>query len=174
MTRDEKAAAVDALEKRIDEVTAVYLADYSGLSVEESNDLRRQFRAAGVSFVVAKNTFIKLAMERLGGYEGILGYLEGPTAIAFTDDPAAPARIIKKFASSVDVGKPQLKAAIVDGSVFGSDQLETLVALKSRDELISDVIGLLLSPATTVVGALQSPGSNLVGAVRAIADKAEA
>ncbi len=174
MTRDEKTAAVDALEKRINEVTAVYLADYSGLSVEESNDLRRQFRAAGVSFVVAKNTFIRLAMVRLGGYEGVLEYLEGPTAIAFTDDPAAPARIIKKFASSVGVGKPQLKAAVVDGSVFGSDQLETLVALKSKDELISDIIGLLLSPATNVVGALQSQGSNLVGAIKAIADKAEA
>lgn len=174
MTRDEKAAAVDALQKRIDQFTVVYLADYSGLSVEESNDLRRQFRAAGVSFVVAKNTFIRLAMERLGGYEDILDYLKGPTAIAFTDDPAAPARVIKKFASSVDVGKPQLKAAIVDGSVFGSDQLDTLAALKSRDELISDIIGLLLSPATNIVGALQSPGSKLVGAVKAIADKAAA
>ena len=174
MTRDEKAAAVDALEKRIDEVTAVYLADYSGLSVEESTNLRRQFRAAGVSFIVAKNTFIRLAMERLGGYEGILDYLEGPTAIAFTDDPAAPARVIKKFAASVDVNKPQLKAAIVDGSVFGSDQLETLVALKSRDELISDIVGLLLSPGSNVVGALQSSGSNLVGIVKAIAEKAEA
>ena len=96
MNRDEKGAAVDALEKRIKEVTAVYLADYSGLTVEESNDLRRQFRAAGVSYVVAKNTFIRLAMERLGGYEDVLDYLEGPTAIAFTDDPAAPARIIRE------------------------------------------------------------------------------
>ena len=174
MTRAEKAAAVDALEKRIDEVTAVYLADYSGLTVEESTDLRRQFDAAGVSFVVAKNTFIRLAMERLGGYEGIVDYLEGPTAIAFTDDPAAPARVIKKFAATVDVQKPQLKAAIVDGSVFGSDQLETLVALKSRDELISDIIGLLLSPATSVVGAVQSTGSNLIGVIKAIAEKAEA
>jgi len=174
MTRDEKAAAVDALEKRLDEVVAVYLTDYSGLSVEESNDLRRRFKEAGVSFTVAKNTFIRLAMERLGGYEGVLEYLEGPTAIALTDDPAAPARIIKKFAESVDVGKPQLKAAIVDGSVFGADQLEALVSLKSRDELISDIIGLLLSPAANVVGALQSPGSNLVGAIKAIAEKAEA
>lgn len=171
MTRDEKAAAVDALEKRIGKFTAIYLADYSGLSVEESNDLRRQFRAAGVTFVVAKNTFIRLAMERLGGYEDILDYLEGPTAIAFTNNPAAPARIIKKFAASVDVKKPQLKAAIVDGSVYGADQLEILVALKSRDELIGDVIGLLLSPATNIVGALQSPGSNLVGAIKAIAEK---
>jgi large subunit ribosomal protein L10 len=174
MTREEKTAAVDALEKSLDEVIAVYLADYSGLSVEESNDLRRQFSEAGVSFQVAKNTFIKLAMERLGGYEGVLEHLKGPTAIALTDDPAAPARVIKKFAASVDVRKPQLKAAIVDGSVFGADQLEILVSLKSKDELVSDIIGLLLSPASNVVGALQSPGSNLVGAIKVIAEKAEA
>ena len=174
MTRDEKAAAVEALEKSIDGVLAVYLADYSGLSVEESNDLRRQFREAGVTFTVAKNTFIRLAMERLGGYEGMLEHLVGPTAIAFTDDPAAPARVIKKFAASVDVEKPQLKAAIIDGSFFGSDQLETLVSLKSTEELISDVIGLLLAPASNVVGAIQAPGSNLVATIKAIADQAEA
>ncbi len=171
MTREEKAAAVESLEKRIDEVTAVYLTDYSGLTVEESNDLRNQFRDAGVTFTVAKNTFIRLAMERLGGYEEILPHLAGPTAVAFTNDPAAPARIIKKFAQSVDVEKPQLKAAIVDGSYFGSDTLETLVALKSQEELIADIIGLLLSPASNIVGAIQAPGANLVGSVKAIADR---
>lgn len=169
MNRQEKAAAVDALEKHIDEVIAVYLTDYSGLTVEESNQLRRQFREAGVTFSVAKNTFIRLAMERLGGFDDVIEYLEGPTAIALTDDPAAPARVIKKFADSVDVGKPQLKAAIVEGAVFGSDQLDTLAALKSKDELVSDIIGLLLSPAANVVGALQAPGSNVVGAIKQIA-----
>ena len=174
MTRDEKAAAVDALEKRIEEVAAVYLTDYSGLTVEESNDLRRQFREAGVSFSVAKNTFIRLAMERLGGYEAVLEYLEGPTAIALTDDPSAPARVMKKFAESVDIGKPELKAALIEGSFFGSDQLEVLAALKSKDELLSDILGLLMAPASNVVGALQSPGSNLVGAIKEIAERAEA
>jgi large subunit ribosomal protein L10 len=169
MTREEKAAAVDELEKHINEVSAVYLTDYSGLTVEESNQLRRRFREAGVSFTVAKNTFIRLAMERLGGYEAVLDHLEGPTAIALTDDPAAPARVIKKFVDTVDVEKPQLKAAIIEGSFFGADQLDALAALKSKDELISDIVGLLLSPAANVVGALQSPGSNIVGAIQQIA-----
>lgn len=174
MTREEKAATVEALQKRIDEVVAVYLTDYSGLSVEESNELRRQFKEAGVEFKVAKNTFIRLAMERLGGYESVLEYLEGPTAIALADDPAAPARIIKEFSSTVEVEKPQLKAALVEGSLFRADQLEALAALKSRDELISDIIALLISPASNVVGALQSTGSNLAGTIKAIADRAEA
>lgn len=174
MNREEKAATVEALQKKIDEVVAVYLTDYSGLSVEESNELRRQFKEAGVEFRVAKNTFIRLAMERLGGYASVLEYLEGPTAIALTDDPAAPARIIKEFASKVDVEKPQLKAALVEGSLFRSDQLEVLAALKSKDELISDIIGLLTAPASSVVGALQSTGSNLAATIKAIADRAEA
>ena len=174
MTRDEKAAAVDELEKSLGEVIAVYLTDYSGLTVEESNDLRRQFRAADVTFTVAKNTFIKLAMERLGGYEAVLEHLAGPTAIDLTNNPAAPARVIKKFAATSGAKKPQLKAAVIDGSVFGSDQLETLVALKSKDELVGDIIGLLLAPASNIVGAVQSPGSNLVGLIKAIAEQAEA
>lgn len=174
MNRAEKAAAVDALEKSLEAVSAVYLTDYSGLTVEESNDLRRRFKEAGVSFTVAKNTFIRLAMERLGGYDGVLEDLNGPTAIALTDDPSAPAKIIKQFASSVDIQKPQLKSAVIEGSVFGADQLDALAALKSKDELISDIVGLLLAPASNVVGALQSPGSNLVGAIKAIADRAEA
>jgi large subunit ribosomal protein L10 len=174
MNRAEKAAAVDALEKSLEAVSAVYLTDYSGLTVEESNELRRKFKKAGVSFTVAKNTFIRLAMERLGGYDGVLEDLNGPTAIALTDDPAAPAKIIKEFASSVEIQKPQLKSAVVEGSVFGADQLDVLAALKSKDELISDIIGLLLAPASNVVGGLQSPGSNLVGAIKAIADRAEA
>ncbi|MGD8414069.1 MAG: 50S ribosomal protein L10 [Candidatus Latescibacterota bacterium] len=174
MNRAEKAAAVEELEKSLEAVTAVYLTDYSGLTVEESNELRRKFREAGVSFKVAKNTFIRLAMERLGGFDAVLEDLNGPTAIALTDDPAAPAKIIKDFASSVDIEKPQLKSAVVDGSVFKADQLEVLAALKSKDELISDIIGLLLSPASNIVGALQSPGSNLVGVIKAIGEKAEA
>lgn len=174
MNRVEKAAAVDALEKSLETVAAVYLTDYSGLTVAESNELRRKFREAGVSFKVAKNTFIRLAMERLGGYDDVLDDLHGPTALALTDDPAAPAKIIKEFASSVDIEKPQLKSAIVEGSIFKADQLEMLAALKSKDELISDIVGLLLAPASNIVGALQAPGSNLVGSIKTIADQAEA
>lgn len=172
MTREEKVAAVDALAEHLSGATAVYLTDYSGLTVEESNALRRQFREAGVEFTVAKNTFVRLAMERLGGFESALGHLEGPTAIAVTSDPAAPARIIKNFSESVDVGKPALKAAVIEGSYFGSNALEALIALKSKGEIVGDIIGLLLSPMSNTIGAITAPGSNLVGAIKAIADRA--
>lgn len=171
MTREEKVEAVDALTKHIENAPAVYLTDYSGLTVEESNVLRRRFREAGVEFTVAKNTFVRLAMERLGGFDAILPHLEGPTAIAVTSDPAAPARIIKDFSGKVDIGKPSLKAAIIEGSYFGSDALETLLALKSKGEIVGDIIGLLLSPMANVVGAIQAPGANLVGSIKAIAEK---
>ena len=176
LTRAQKEEQVAELKEKFSQAKSVYVADYRGLQVQEADELRRRVRSEGAGefeYRVAKNSVLKRASAG-SDVEGIISHLEGPTAIAFTDDPAAPARIIKKFASSVDAGKPQLKAAIVDGSVFGSDQLETLVSLKSKDELISDIIGLLLSPSTNVVGALQSPGSNLVGAIKAIADKAEA
>jgi large subunit ribosomal protein L10 len=171
MTREEKVAAVDALTKHLEGAAAVYLTDYSGLTVEESNALRSQFRASGVDFTVAKNTFVRLAMERLGGFEAVLEHLSGPTALAVTENPAAPARIIKDFSDKVDVGKPTLKAAIIEGSFFGSDALETLIALKSKEEVVGDIIGLLLSPISNVVGALQSPGANVVGAIKTIAEK---
>lgn len=171
MTRDEKIAAVDALAEHLDGATAVYLTDYSGLTVEQSNTLRRQFRAAGVDFTVAKNTFVRLAMERLGGFDTVLPHLEGPTAIAVTSDPSAPAKIIKQFSGKIDIGKPELKAAVIEGSYFGSDALETLVALKSKGEIVGDIIGILLSPIANTIGALQSPGANLVGAIKSIAEK---
>lgn len=171
MTRDEKVQAVDALAKHIEGATAIYLTDYSGLTVEESNQLRRRFREAGVDFRVAKNTFVRLAMERLGGFDAALPHLEGPTAVAVTADPAAPARIIKDFSEKVDVGKPTLKAAIIEGSYFGSDALERLLTLKSKGEIVGDILGLLLAPMSNTVGALQAPGANLVGAIRAIAEK---
>jgi len=171
MTREEKVAAVDALTKHIEGASAVYLTDYSGLTVEQSNVLRRRFREAGVDFTVAKNTFVRLAMERLGGFDSVLPHLEGPTAIAITMDPAAPARIIKDFSGKVEIGKPALKAAIIEGSYFGSDALETLLALKSKGEIVGDIIGLLLSPIANVVGAIQAPGATLVGSIKAIAER---
>ncbi|MGA7306567.1 MAG: 50S ribosomal protein L10 [Rhodothermales bacterium] len=171
MNKDQKVAAVDALAKHMEGAVAVYLTDYSGLTVEQSNKLRRQFREAGVDFTVAKNTFVRLAMERLGGFDAVLPHLEGPTAIAVTTDPAAPARIIKDFSGKVDVGKPALKAAIIEGSYFGSDALEMLLALKSRGEIVGDIIGLLLSPMSNTIGALQAPGANLVGAIKTIAER---
>lgn len=169
LTKDQKAAAVSELEEQLGAVNTVYLTNYAGLSVEKVNKLRREFRKADIDFRVVKNTLLKRAMEAKGGLEGLYEHLEGPTAIALTTDPSRPAKVLQEFLKTNDL--PQFKAAYVDGAYFTGDQLETLAALKSKDELIGDIIGLLLSPITTVVGGLQAQGSNIVGALKTIAEK---
>jgi large subunit ribosomal protein L10 len=174
MTRAQKAEVVEALTEKLDQTPVIYLTDYAGLTVEQATELRNEFRKAGVEFRVIKNTLLKRAMESAGGYEEIFGALHGPTAVAFSEEPSAPARVIKKFLESSKLEIPSLKAAHVDGAVYQADALETLTKLKSKEEIIGDVIGLLLSPMTNVVGALQAQGSNLVGAIKTIAEKEEA
>jgi large subunit ribosomal protein L10 len=172
LTKDQKAAAVAELEEQLDAVNTVYLTDFAGLTVEKANKLRREFRKAEVDFRVVKNTLLKRAMEAKGGYDGLYEFLEGPTAIAMTTDPARPAKVLKEFLKDSEL--PKFKAAFVDGAFFSGDQLDTLASLKSKEELVGDIIGLLLSPITNVVGGLQAQGSNLVGAIKTIAEKEEA
>lgn len=171
LTRDQKADAVGAIQERLEAHNTVYVTDYKGLSVEQVNDLRNRFRDAGIEYKVVKNTLLRLAMERIGGYDDIFAHLNGPTAVALSEEPAAPARVIKKFLSDLKGELPQLKAAYVDGAVFSGDQIDALASLKSKDELIGDILGLLLSPITNVVGGLQAQGQNIVGALKTIAEK---
>jgi large subunit ribosomal protein L10 len=174
LTRDQKALLIDEISEQLEGVPTIYVTDFKGLSVAESNDLRNQFREAGVEFRVVKNTLLRMALERLGGYDDLIEHLSGPSAVAISDEPAAPARVIKQFVKDAGTDQPTLKAAYIDGDLYGGDQLDVLAALKSRDELLGDVIGLLLSPATNIVGALEAQGQNLVGAIKAIAEGDEA
>ena len=173
MNRQEKEASVALITEHLKEANSVYLADYSGLTVAQTNELRNRFREAGVKYTVYKNTLAKRAMQDVGGYDDLLEHLSGPTAFAFTTDPAAPAKVIKKFLKDEKIEKPEFRAAVIDGGFYGAAQLDQLAALKSRDELLSDVIGLLLSPMSNVVGSLQSVGSGLVSSIKEIANKAE-
>ncbi|MDX1547623.1 MAG: 50S ribosomal protein L10 [Rhodothermales bacterium] len=173
LTKAQKAAAVEEIRGKLEQTPTLYLTDYMGLSVEQANALRSQFRKAGVDFKVIKNTLLRLAMEGLGGYDDLYDHLHGPTAVAFSDEPAAPARVIKDFNKDQNTERPSLKAAFVDGSVYGGDQLDVLASLKSKDELIGDILGLLLSPMTNVAGALQGQGQTLVGALQTLAECGE-
>ncbi|NNE33993.1 MAG: 50S ribosomal protein L10, partial [Rhodothermales bacterium] len=101
-------------------------------------------------------------------------HLSGPTAVAFTAEAAAPAKVIKKFTSAERIELPELKAAFVEGAVYHADALDVLAALKSKDEIVGDVLGLLLSPMTNISGALTGAGSNLLALVKAIEEKAAA
>ena len=174
LTRDQKRDAVAAIAEQLENHNTVYLTDYIGLSVDEVTKLRRAFRDADVEYKVLKNTLLRRAMEGKGGFDELYDQLNGPTAVAFTNDPASPAKVIKKFLQGRDKELPKFKGAFVDGAVFGEGQLDMLANLKSKDELIADILGLLMAPITNVASALGAPGRKLAGVVKEIAEKDEA
>lgn len=173
LTKSQKTEVVDEIAQLLEGVSTIYLTNYSGLNVAQASDLRNRFREAGVEYKVLKNTLVRLAMERMGGFDEFVEHLNGPTAVALSDEPAAPARVMKKFLQDRNIELPELKAAYIDGSVYGRDSLDVLAALKSKDELLGDILGLLLSPMTNVVGALQAQGQNISAILQTLAEREE-
>jgi len=171
LTKEQKATAVEAITGQLEAAPMLYLTDYKGLTVEQANDLRRRFREAGVGYKVVKNTLLRLAMEGIGGYDALYDHLSGPTAIALSEEPAAPAQVIKSFTRDTRQALPELKVAYIDGDIYQADQLDVLASLKSKNELIGDIVGLLMAPITNVVGALQAPGTNLLAILQTISEK---
>jgi large subunit ribosomal protein L10 len=149
---------------------AVYLTDYKNMSVAQINKLRREFRNDGITYKVFKNTIVKRAMEEVGGYDKVFELLENQSAFAFVSgDPARPAKILKSFLK--ENKNPEFKGAVIEGALFEGDKLEALSSMKTKEEVIGDIIGLLLAPITNIVGGLQAQGSNILGAVKTIAEK---
>ena len=173
MTKEEKNQFIDVLDKSIQENSNFYLADISGLSAEESSNLRRLCFKRGVSLQVVKNTLLKKALEKNdSNYEELYDVLKGNTSIMFTDAANAPAKVIKEFRKKHD--KPVFKAAHLDASFYiGEEYLDTLSELKSKNELIAEIVALLQSPAKNVISSLQSGGSKLSGIVKTLAERAE-
>jgi large subunit ribosomal protein L10 len=110
-------------------------------------------------------------MNQVGGFDDLFECLAGPTAIALTEEPSAPARVIKKFVSDEKTENPSLKGAQVEGAVYHADALNLLAELKSKDELLGEIVTLLNSPIANIVGGLQAPGSTLAGAVQVLAER---
>ncbi|MBO6585275.1 MAG: 50S ribosomal protein L10 [Gracilimonas sp.] len=172
MPTAEKRVILDELTEKLKSSSALYIANYSGMSVPEVNELRGAFRKGDIRFKVYKNKLVKLAMEEVGGYDEIIPALVEQNAFAFVEEElSAPAKVLKDFIK--DNNKPEFKAAIVDGDFYGADKLDVLAAMKSKNEIVGDILGLLMAPLSNVVGALESQGSNLVGAVKTIAEKGE-
>lgn len=174
LTHQQKEEALAEITEHLDAVNTVYLTDYAGLTVAETNELRGAFREAGVDYKVLKNTLLRRAMEERGGYEDLLDKLTGPTAVAFTNDPAGPAKVLKNFLKEHETEIPSFKGAFIDGDIYDEGQLDALARLKSRDELLADTLALLLAPIKNIAGALDSQGNQLAGAIQAITDQAEA
>ncbi|VAW19042.1 LSU ribosomal protein L10p (P0) [hydrothermal vent metagenome] len=171
MTREEKSQVIEDLTSRLADNSIIYLADISGLNASDTSNLRRACFKAKVNLAVVKNTLLAKAMEKSDKDFGELpSTLVGNTSLMFSDTGNAPAKVIKAFRKGKD--KPVLKGAFVEEAIFiGDDQLDALVNIKSKEELIGDIITLLQSPAKNVISALQSGGNQLSGILKTLSEK---
>lgn len=171
MTKEEKSRVIEDLTAQLSGSNVVYVADISGLDAETTSNLRRACFKAGIKLEVVKNTLLEKAMESVeNNYGELSSILKGNTSIMIAEGGNAPAKVIKEFRKKAD--KPILKGAYIHEAVFiGDNQLDALVALKSKDEVIGDIIGLLQSPAKNVVSALKSGGGKIAGIVKTLSER---
>ncbi len=172
MDKNQKNQEIAELKEKFSNTQYFYLTDSSTLSVEKINKFRRLCFNSGVEYRISKNTLIKKALEQVGeGYEQLFPLLNGPTGVMFSTDGATPAKVLKEFRKDSD--RPILKGAYIDSSVFsGDNQLETLAKLKSKTELLGEIVGLLQSPARNVISALQgSSAQKIAGLVKALEER---
>lgn len=174
MTREQKATAIEELKESFSNHQFFYLTDSSAMTVEQINQLRGLCFEKGIKMQVVKNTLAQKALESFGeeeGYGDLYDSLKGPTTIMFAANGSMPAKVIKEFRK--DGEKPVLKAAYIDKDVFvGDDQLDILKSLKSKEDLIGDIILLLQSPMKNVVGSLNSGSSTIGGLLKALEERA--
>ena len=171
MTREEKSRVIEDLTAQLTASNVVYVADISGLDAETTSNLRRACFKAGIKLEVVKNTLLEKAMEGAENNFGDLpSILKGNTSIMFAENGNDPAKVIKEFRKKSD--KPVLKGAYIHEAVFiGDNQLDALVALKSKEEVIGEIIVLLQSPAKNVVSALKSGGGKIAGIVKTLSER---
>ncbi len=176
MTREEKVQIVEELKEKFEQNEFFYITDASTLTVEQINDFRRKCFENNVEMLVCKNTLATIALKSFDeerNYEPLLETLKGPTALMFTETANAPARIIKEFRESFE--RPVIKGAYIQSDIYlGDESLVPLSELKSREELLGEIVMLLQSPAKNVLGALTSAGSTIAGLLKAIEEKNEA
>lgn len=177
MNKEEKSEVIKSLAEQLGEYAHFYLADTSGLNAEQTAALRKSCYEKEVKLIVVKNTLLGKALEQTGKADAeLVTVLEGSTSIMFSNTGNAPAKLIKDFRkANKKAEKPALKAAFVDECVYlGESSLESLVNIKSREELIGDVIALLQSPAKNVISALQgSAGGKIAGLVKTLENRAQ-
>lgn len=174
MTKQEKNDVIEVLKEKFSQYNNFYVTNTESLTVEQVGKLRRVCFNKKVEMKVAKNTLIRKALESIDDarFSGMYDSLHGVTALLFSENAKEPALIISGFRKDTNGEKPVLKAAFIDGDVFaGDDQLKTLTTLKSKNDLIGEIIGLLQSPAKNVISGLNA-GSKLAGIVKALEDRA--
>lgn len=171
MTREEKSVVIEQLTAQLADNANIYLADISGLDATSTTNLRRACFKAGIKLNVVKNTLLAKAMESSERDFGELStVLKGNTSLMFSETGNGPAKVIKEFRKKSD--KPLLKGAFIEEAVYiGDNQLDALVDIKSKEELIGDIIALLQSPAKNVVSALKSSGGTIAGIVKTLSER---
>ncbi len=173
MTKEDKSAAIAELKSELVDTPFFYLADSSTMTVAKINNFRRQCFAQGIKVKVAKNTLIRKALEgqpESKGYAGLFEVLHGPTTILISDNPKAPALLLEAFRKTEE--RPLLKAAYIDSSVYvGDDQIKPLTKLKSKEEMVGEIIGLLQSPGRRLASQIKATGSKIAGIVKTLEER---
>ena len=171
MTREEKSQVIQDLTAQLADNANIYLADISGLNAGTTSDLRRACYKANIKLAVVKNTLLEKAMEASDREFGDLPtVLKGNTSVMYSETGNAPAKVIKAFRKKSET--PLLKGAFIEEAVYlGDDQLDLLVDIKSKEELIGEIVGLLQSPAKNVISALKSGGSTIAGIIKTLSEK---
>lgn len=174
MTREEKNQAIDALTEKLNNANVFYLADIAGLDAESSSKLRRSCFNNKIQIEIVKNTLLRKAMEKAEGeFDELYDILKGNTSVLFAEQGNAPAKLIKDFRKKSE--KPVLKGAFIEQAIYiGDANLDFLTSIKSKEELIGDIIALLQSPAKNVISALQgNAGGKVAGLVKALSERSE-
>jgi large subunit ribosomal protein L10 len=171
MRREDKNVIIDALVEKLNQYPHFYLTDISALNAYDTFALRKKCYEKDIALMVVKNTLLRKALEKSGNkFEELYGVLKQSTSIMFSETGNTPAKLIREFRKDHD--KPILKAAFVEESIYlGDESLELLTTLKSKNELIAEVISLLQSPMRNVISSLQSGGNKVAGLVKALSEK---
>ena len=177
MKKEDKTALISELQNTIGEYAHFYLTNIEGLNAEKTSALRRECFKQNIKLVMAKNTLLQKALEARGIDASLFEALKGNTALMLCNTGNAPARLIKEFTKkekNKEDARPQLKAAYVEETVYiGAQNLEFLTAIKSKNELIADIVALLQSPAKNVISALQSGGTTIHGVLKTLGERPE-
>lgn len=171
MKREDKNKIIDNLTDTLNSTKHFYIADLSGLNADDTNMLRRKCFEKNIRLIVVKNTLLKRAMDKCTrNYDDLYGILKNSTSLMLTDTGNIPAKLIKDFRKTHD--RPVLKAAFVEEALYiGDEQLDFLASLKSKEELVADIILLLQSPVKNVLSALQSGPNKLAGIIKTLSEK---
>ncbi|HTR80021.1 MAG TPA: 50S ribosomal protein L10 [Bacteroidota bacterium] len=170
MKKSEKEQIIADVRDKVSRAKGMFFTDFTGITVEQATELRREFRKSGIDYKVVKNTLARKALESVTGFDAVYKTLTGPTGIAFSyEDPVTPAKIIKKFYEKNE--KISCKACVIDKQVYEGSKLDELSKLPSRGEIIASILGSIQAPVSGIVGSINAVMRDLVGVLDAIEKK---